>query len=114
MLTAILLLAACDGAPDTTPTEATPASASSEAPAEHDASGHDHNAAAPAAQADGWSHYGAPFSLTEVRTATEVLGSPEQFVDQGSLGVTAIALDCMLLAGAFADLRQVSLHFPGL
>lgn len=80
MLTALMLLVACDNAEqshdDHTAHEAPPA-----AEAAHHADDHAEPAPAAAMAAD-WTHYGAPFALTEVKTAAEVLGSPAQFADQ--------------------------------
>lgn len=85
MLTAFLFLIACDNASEPEAQDAVQQQEQVEqAPeaANHHEEPHEEPAEATALSADEWTHYGAPFALTEVRTANEVLGNPAQFVDQ--------------------------------
>lgn len=77
-LTLTSFFLACDDATPTPSADVPAATAEATAEATVEA-----EPAAPAAAVAGeWSHYGAPFALTEVKTAADVLGSPATFADQ--------------------------------
>ena len=81
LLSLMLTLVACDDANTAATHE--PAAEVAEAPAAAPhAEAHTEPAPAAAAAAGEWAHYGAPFALTEVKTAAEVLGAPATFADQ--------------------------------
>ena len=76
ILALMLTLIACDD------TNTAPEAPAAETPPAAHTDAHTEPAPAEAAAAGEWSHYGAPFTLTSAKPATEVLGAPAQFADQ--------------------------------
>ena len=83
LTTLLLLLTACDNDTEEAPVPAEPEAAHAQPHGGAPAAVADSEAAPTATlDADGWSHYGRAFALTDVRPASEVLGDPAQLVDQ--------------------------------